>query len=110
MNIKLEYNARHKRTQYPLFSGEVHLHITKKEARFIARRYFIWERTIERLDFPYDYDAIEMVLEKALRKLVNSSLRSRDYAVTNMPWKSRFPMIRKNSLRTKSSKTTLNIF
>lgn len=86
MNIKLEYNARHKRTQYPLFSGEVHLHITKKEARFIARRYFIWERTIERLDFPYDYDAIEMVLEKGSEKACKflfeeQGLRRDEYAL-----------------------------
>ena len=67
MNIKLDYTVRGKFTSH-YFSGEVYVHITKKEARFVARRHFIWENSIERLDYPYDYDAIETVLKRGTEK------------------------------------------
>ena len=67
MNIKLEYTIRSKTTPFHC-SGEVYVHITKKEARFIARRHFIWERTIQKLDCPFDYDAIAIVLRRGAEK------------------------------------------
>lgn len=68
MNIKLEYTANHKNAHYRDFSGEVYVHITKKETRFVARRHFIWERSIQKLDCPFDYDAIEIVLKRGAEK------------------------------------------